>query len=346
MKMQQITRARSLFALAAAALWLTAQTGIARAADHVVIAQSNDSLIWAPLYVARKLGYFKDAGIDLDVVIVKSGPAALTAVNSGSAQIAMGFPATPIQAIGKGFNVKIFAELSNQFIAELMLRKDVAQKLKITDRTPIGQRIKSLRGLTIATNGTGSANDYLLERIIADAGLKPDTDVTITPIGGGSTILAALDQKRIDGFVATPPSNAIAVHDYGAVQLIDFAAGEYRPIAGIIYIGLAAGDAWLKENPQVAARTIHALARALALMHSDPAKAKAAVQSFFPDTAPPEFDSTWASELASFPKTPRLNPSDIAITMAFVSAMSEQPVRVDSAQIFTNDYVNLAEKIK
>ncbi len=195
---------RKTLCLLAVVMWFVPLTGMARAADHVVIAQSNESLIWAPLYIARKLGYFQDEGIDIDVVVVKSGPAALTAVNAGSAQMALGFPATPIEAVGKGFKLKIIAELSNQFIAELMLRKDVADKLRVSDRSPITQRIKALRGLTIATNGTGSANDYLLERIIRDAGLKPDVDVTITPIGGGPTILAAFDQHRIDGFVATP----------------------------------------------------------------------------------------------------------------------------------------------
>ena len=188
-------------------MWFVPLTGMARAADHVVIAQSNESLIWAPLYIARKLGYFQDEGIDIDVVVVKSGPAAVTAVNAGSAQMALGFPATPIEAVGKGFKLKIIAELSNQFIAELMLRKDVADKLRVTamvHRSPAGHE-GGIRGLTIATDGTGRRpNDYLLERIIRDAGLKPDVDVTITPIGGGPTILAAFDQHRIDGFVATP----------------------------------------------------------------------------------------------------------------------------------------------
>jgi NitT/TauT family transport system substrate-binding protein len=337
---------QKVLCLLAVAMWFVPLTGTARAADHVVIAQSNESLIWAPLYIARKLGYFQDEGIDIDVVVVKSGPAALTAVNAGSAQMALGFPATPIEAVGKGFKLKIIAELSNQFIAELMMRKDVADKLRINDRTSIAQRIKALRGLTIATNGTGSANDYLLERIIRDAGLKPDVDVTITPIGGGSTILAAFDQHRIDGFVATPPTNAVAAHDHGATQLIDFAAGQYKPIAGIIYIGLVAQDSWLKANPQVAARTVKALSRALALMRSDPGKAKAAVQSFFTDTEPALFDAAWSSQLASFPKTARLNPADISITMNFIAAMSETPVHVDPAQVFTNDYVTLSEKLK
>ena len=332
--------------IAAGVIAWTAQTSNAGAADHVIIAQSNDTLIWAPLYVARKLDFFKDEGIELEVTNVKSGPAALTAVTTGSAQVAMGFPATPIQAIGKGVNVKIFAELCNQFIAELMLRNDVAARLKLDPTSPIGQRLGSLKGLTIATNGTGSANDYLLRRIIGDAGLRPDGDVIITPIGAGATILAALDQRRIDGFVATPPINFIAMREHGSMQLVDFATGEYRPVAGIIYIGLAASDDWLKANPALAARIVRAVGRALALLHDDPAAAKAAVRSFFPSTDQALFDAGWESQLASFPKTPRLAPADIATTMDFAAVMLGRPVGIDASRIFTNDYVDLAERAK
>lgn len=333
----------SMLALGLGIVW---SPHIATAADHLVIAQSNDTLIWAPLYVARKMGYFVDEGIDIEVAIVKSGPAALTAVTTGGAQIAMGFPATPIQAVAKGFKVKVFAELSNQFIAELMLRRDVAERLQVGENSPIEARIRALKGLTIATNGTGSANDYLLRRMIGDGSMRVESDVTISPIGAGAAILAALDQHRIDGYVATPPSNTIAVQGHGAMQLIDFAAGEYRPVSGMIYIGLAASDEWLVGHPQLAARTVRAVARALALMRNDPAAAKAAVRSFFPNTAPPLFDASWESQLTSFPATPRLSPGDIAVTMSFASIMLGSQTLPDASNVFTNEYVDLAERLK
>lgn len=335
---------RKLLIMAATLVALGASP--APAAERVVMAQSNESLIWAPVYVARKLGYFADEGIDLDVAIVKSGPAALTAVTTGSAQIAMGFPATPIQAVAKGLKIKIFAEVSNQFIAELMLRKDVAQRVGIDEKSPVEARIRALKGLTIATNGTGSANDYLLRRILADVGLKPESDVTITPIGAGATILAALDQKRIDGFVATPPINAIAVSNHSAIELIDFGAGAYKPVAGIIYIGLAAEERWLKENPQIAARVIRAVGRALTLMRERPAEAKAAVRSFFMSTDQALFDASWDSQLASFPATPRLRDEDVRVTLDFATLMNGGTPSPGAAEIFTNEYVDLAERPK
>ena len=317
-----------------------------RAAERVVIAQSNDSMIWAPLYVARALGYLKDEDIDIDVAIVKSGPEAMTAVNTGSAQIAMGFPATPIQAIEKGFKVKIFAELCNQFIAELVLRKEVAAGLSIDAQMPVEARIKALKGLKIATNGTGSANDYLLRRMFRDAGMNPESDVTITPVGGEIAVLAALDQKRIDGFVATPPGNVVAVEGHQSVQIIDFAKGEFKPVAGMIYFGLTAQESWLKDKPQVAAGVVRALARALALMHDDDAKAKAAVRTFFPGTPQAQFDASWESQRGSFPRTPRLTERDVGVTMEFAAQMNANPLVSTSAAIFTNEIVDLAEAKK
>ena len=111
----------------------------------------------------------------------------------------------------------------------------------------------------------------------------------------------------------------------------------------MIYIALAAEGGWLKPNPMVAARVIRAAGRGLALMHDDPAAAKAAVRSFFPETEAALFDASWNSQAGSFPRTPRLAEADVAITMAFAGQMNERPLALQPGQIFTNAYVDLAE---
>ena len=51
-------------------------------------------------------------------------------------------------------------------------------------------------------------------------------------------------------------------------------------------------------------------------------------------------------QLASFPQTPRLTDSDVAVTMAFAAQMNERPLGVPAERIFTNEYVDLAEHAK
>ena len=328
----------------ALAAGLVALPTASRAVDRVVVTQSSNVVMWTLMYVARKLGYFKDEGIDLEVVVVKSGPDALAAVTAGSAQISMGFPATPIRAVEKGHKVRIFAALTNQFIGELMLRGDVAKRLNITDATTMDERLRKLKGLTISTNGAGSAADYLLQSIIRGAGMKPDTDVTITPIAGDAPTLAALELKRIDGFMTSPPTNDIARKKFGAWQLIDFTRGEYKPIDGILYVSLNAEEKWLEANPELAARVVRACARALKLLKDNPAAAKEAVRSFFPAMEAEMFDAAWAGMLPSFPATPRIQPDSIRGIVDFMGTMDGKPVKVDQDKVYTNRIVDLAER--
>ena len=327
---------------AALAVGLLALPTASHALDRVVVTQSSNVLMWTPMYVARKLGYFKNEGIDLEVVVVKSGPDALAAVTSGSAQISMGFPATPIRATEKGHKVRIFAALTNQFIGELMLRGDVAKRLQITDATPMAERLQKLRGLTISTNGAGSAADYLLQSIVRGAGMKPDTDVTITPIAGDAPTLAAAELKRIDGFMTSPPTNEIARKRLGAHQLIDFTRGEYKPIDGILYVSLNAEDKWLEANPELAARVVRACGRALKLLRDNPGAAKEAVRSFFPEMEPEMFEAAWSSMLPSFPDSPRILPGSIRGIIDFMGTMDGKPVKVDQDNVYTNRIVDLA----
>lgn len=336
---------RAFTALLALIAVLASGSGAA-AGNRVVVAQTNDVILWAPMYVAQKLGYFRDEGVDLEVIAVKSGPETVAALNSGSAQIAMGFPATPINAIVRGHKVRMFAALSDQFVAELVIQGDIASRFGLTDATPIDERIRRLKGLKLATNGSGSAADYLLQNVVKSVGLRPDADIAIVPVGDAQATLAAFQQKRIDGFMATPPANSIAVRTLRAHQLIDFAKGEFKPVDGMLYVALTANDTWLEANPEVAAGVVRALARALKLIRDDPAAAKAATRSFFTKMEADLFDSAWDGTVASFPTSPRMSREGIQGILAFMAVMAGKPIAVDPDKLYTNRFVDAAEHKK
>jgi NitT/TauT family transport system substrate-binding protein len=314
------------------------------AADHVVVAQTDDIVLWAPMYVARRLGYFREEGVDLDVIAVKSGPETLAALNAGSAHVAMGFPATPINAITRGHKVKMFAALSNQFVTQLIIQGNAASRLGLTAATPVDERIRKLKGLKLATNGSGSAADYLLQNLVKSVGLKPDADISIVPVGDAQATLAAFQQKRIDGFIATPPSSNIAVQTLRGYQLIDFTSGEFKPVDGMLYVALTADEAWLNARPEVAGGMVRALAKALSLIRNNPGAAKAATRTYFTTMDPALFDAGWDGTVASFPASPRLSGEGVQGILAFMAVMSGKPILIDPQRLYTNRFVDIAER--
>lgn len=312
------------------------------AAEKVVVAQSNEVMIWAPMYVARGMGYFKEEGLDVEVTLVKSGPDALTAVMTGSANVTLGFPATPISAVIQGHDIQIFGVLASQFMAQLMLDGEVAERVGVTAQTPINERIAKLKGLSIATNAAGSAYDYLIRSVVTGAGLKPEEDVVTAPIGAGPAAYAALERKRVDGIITTSPTDRMAERGLGAFRLIDFTAGDYAPTDGLIYISLNASGDWLENNPETAASMLRALGRALALMQDDPDTAKRAVRPFFESMGQQVFDDSWETNLPAYSKSPVVKSEGLMKVLDLMEIMNGAPVIVELDDIYTNAYTERA----
>jgi ABC-type nitrate/sulfonate/bicarbonate transport system substrate-binding protein len=72
------------------------------------------SLLYAPYYVASTNGYFKDAGLDIELATGNGGDKTMAALLSGSADIALAGPETTIYVINSDSSTKarIFCSLT------------------------------------------------------------------------------------------------------------------------------------------------------------------------------------------------------------------------------------------
>src|SRR3954470_22061249 len=90
---------RALLAAALALLFL----GPAHAQEKVRIAVGGKSAVfYLPLSVTERLGYFKDAGLDVEIADVASGGRTWQAIIGGSAEIGIGTFDHTIQMQAKG----------------------------------------------------------------------------------------------------------------------------------------------------------------------------------------------------------------------------------------------------
>src|ERR1700743_1414989 len=91
----------SLAVLAASALWIS---GPAAAAEQpsLVVAESGGAFFNILEYIARDKGFFREQGVDPDIVVVQSGARQVAALMGGSVDVApMGFQLV-VQAGSKG----------------------------------------------------------------------------------------------------------------------------------------------------------------------------------------------------------------------------------------------------
>src|ERR1700736_1345191 len=85
------TRPRLALAGLAAAALLSVGAPDARAAGVKIAVGGSSCICYLPSILAGQLGYYKEAGIDVELIDFKGGSPALTAVLGGSADVVSGF---------------------------------------------------------------------------------------------------------------------------------------------------------------------------------------------------------------------------------------------------------------
>lgn len=140
----------------------------------------------AGIYMAQKLGYFREAGLDVSIHTPSDPSAPIKQVAAGQTDLAISYEPEVLLAHDKGLEaVAVAAIVDRPLTSMIWLRKS-----KI-------RGIGSLRGKTIATAGIPYQDAYL-KTILARANLKP-SDVKSVNVGYG--LLPAIVGGRADAML-------------------------------------------------------------------------------------------------------------------------------------------------
>ncbi|MBI2862020.1 MAG: ABC transporter substrate-binding protein, partial [Chloroflexi bacterium] len=130
-----------------------------RPITKLTLAYADVSTSYLPAWVARSLGYYEQEGLDIDWVQTGSGAKALAAVVGGSAPVGYTAASEVMAAISQGQPIQVIGSLMLRGSQKLTIRKEVAAAKGITEKSPLTDVVKALRGLTIATSSPGRGGD-------------------------------------------------------------------------------------------------------------------------------------------------------------------------------------------
>jgi NitT/TauT family transport system substrate-binding protein len=186
-------RAIALLALALAVAG--GSTGAAAQTKVRLAVGGKPAMFYLPLTVVERLGYFKDAGLDVEISDFPGGARALQALVGGSADVVAGAYDHTIQMQAKGQAIVGITELGQYpgFVLGLLIAKAASY------RGPA-----DLKGMKIGVTAPGSSTHFMVRYLMAQAGLKDD-DAAFIGIGAGPTAVAAARRGEIDGLVNVDP---------------------------------------------------------------------------------------------------------------------------------------------
>src|SRR3954463_1529404 len=168
--------------------------------EEASLAYPNVAFTFAAAYVAEDAGLFAKHGLKLKPLVV-AGPGSTNAVISGSADFALASTVVQTRAAARGQRLLSIVNPTDRPIVQIILRKDLVAN--VDPKTPLADRIKLLRGRTIAVDAIGSIIHGYPLMLAKRAGVDFN-DIRISPMAP-PTALAAFQTKQIDGFAMSMP---------------------------------------------------------------------------------------------------------------------------------------------
>lgn len=214
------------------------------------------------LFVAKDMHFFEEQGLDVQIVQVRSGPVAISAMAANEAQFYnASATGSTLGAVSGGLDLVFVAGIVNKLDGDFV----VSPKIK----TP-----SDLKGKTLGVQSMGGGIWMFTMLALDHWGLVPERDkIQFRVLGDQSVIAQGLIAGTVDAAYLGYTFSQIAQRQ-GFRALADLAKLNI-PYQGI---GLLVRRSLLEQSPQTTEKTIRALAKSIAFF-KDPANKQPVIKS-------------------------------------------------------------------
>lgn len=237
-----------------------------------------------PACAAVELGCFGGEGLDVDLELIFPVDRCYEMLRDGQVDFVGGSAHSALAAFPEWKGVKLLCAQGQGMYWFLVMRSDI--NAKKGDWSVV-------KGRTI---GAAPWVDMGLRQLLIDGGIDVEKDgVMIAPVPGakpvpgqvvnfGVTAAKALQEGKIDGFWANGMGAEVAVQSGAGQVVLDIRRGD-GPEQAFNYTmaSIAANDALIEREPEVAAAAVRAVVRAQEMLRADTTLATKVASKLFPD---------------------------------------------------------------
>jgi NitT/TauT family transport system substrate-binding protein len=220
----------------------------AAAADKIRLSVSSNSVGFLTTALASKRGFFKQEGLDAEVIRMNAN-VAMSALVSGDVDYSMIFGSV-VRAALRGFPVRALAGSINRSTHTLIARAQF--------RSP-----NDLRGRTLGVSSFGAAAEVVGRMMVQRLGIDPEKEMRVVALGSDQARFAALKEGVVDAAVISPPS------DHEAIRLGYNIIARAYDLFNFPIIGLSATTKKIAEKPDEVKRVIKTIIKANRYIHQN-----------------------------------------------------------------------------
>jgi len=239
----------------------------------IKVAEVTHSVFYAPGYVAHKLGYFEDEGLDVEIILTPGADAVAAAVLSNDVQI--GF-------CGTEQSIYIYNQGNKDYLVNFaaMTKKDGS--FLISRNKNKNFKVKDLKGSHIIAGRKGGMPSMTLKWALNQNGINTDKDVNFDT----SIAFASMNGAFIGG-----TGDYVTAFEPSASQLVNQGYGHIVASIGelggnVPYTAYNAKKSYIEKNPDTIKGFTKATNKGLEYVHSHSSKDIAKViGEYFPDVS-------------------------------------------------------------
>jgi len=248
--------------------------------QKVTIAEFGEVFLYAPLYVADAKGFFKEQGLEVNIVPTGGDDKTFAALLSGDAQFGVADPTFTAISGEKGQPGKVVAS-----IVSGVPFWGVAKNAGIPQISQPSQ----LNGYSVATFPAPSTAYTLQKKMFQTGGLQPN--IKETAFG---SLLAALNAGSVDIALELEPNVSMAVKSGSKIV---YGLPSYYPDFALT--GLTVLPDYMDKNPETVQKAVNAIQRAVDYIRSNPSGAADIMVKRFTDVDKSVAESAIKNMIAS-----------------------------------------------
>jgi len=333
---------RSLCRLVLLLATLALPTGIASAQPRVTLAVGGGScLCYLPTMLAKQLGEYEKAGVNVDIVDFKGGSESLKAVIGGSADVVSGYFDHCVNLAARGQHLQSFVVYDRFPGLVLVVSPRHTSEIK---------SVKDLVNKKVGVSAPGSSTDFFLKYLLSKNGIDPNA-VGVIGVGLGATAVAAMEQGQIDAAVMLDPAVTILAGKYKDLRILSDTRSQKDTLA--VFGGEYPGGAlytraeWIASHEKEVQAMTNAILATLKWIHSHTPEE---IADKMPENLVGKDKATYVAALKNmmpmYSENGRMDPKGAQAVLAVFSQSSPEVAKahIDLSQTYTNKYVDAALK--
>lgn len=247
---------KSIMLASATLLILSATPGVAADAEKVsIMVGGYEKQIYLPAKLTEALGYFKDEGLDVELLNEPAGVDAEDQMLAGAVQGVVGFYDHCVDLQSKGKFVESVVQL-NQVPGEVEI---------VSSKHPEIKSFADVKGKSLGVTGLGSSTNFLTQYLATKSGVKLG-EFTSVAVGAGDTFIKALQTDQIQAGMTTEPTISRILKAGDGTVLVDMRTAEGAKAAlGGVYpaSSLYMSTDWVNAHKETVQKLANAFVKTL-----------------------------------------------------------------------------------